>query len=563
MKPKIIVCALGRTGYKIFNLLRHQGADVVGISDRPIPGERNDDIIIGDMRSPATLVAAGIRDAHTLVLSSSDDALNLAVLTQAKVLNPKIRIINRLFNRTLGDRLNRTLLNHVSMSVSALAAPIFAFAALGNKAIGQLQIFNQTWPIHEEIIHERHPWLGRKLSELWENRARMLIYYLPATGEFDLISAIADGKKLQAGDHLILGTKPQFHTHRTSRIRKWFKILTNLRQLSNYGRPVAVVTLALLSVVFLATFTYVFINFDTSIVDAFYFSVGMITGAGGKEEVAENAPDGLKIFTAIMMIVGAGVIGICYALINDFVLGSRIRQFWDAARVPSRNHYVVCGLGEVGMRTMQQFHAQGYEVVAIERDPNNRFLHAARSLGVPVIMEDARLSSTLAAANLKKAAALLVVTSNDMVNVEISLCAKGIQPKLPVVVRNQDPQFSLAVQQVFEFETVLCPNELATPAFAAAALGGKILGNGMTEDLLWVALATLITPAHPFCHQTIAESAKNADFVPLYLESKGRLIHGWELLRAYLLPGDVLYLTMPANKLDRVWRVETAELIAK
>lgn len=562
MKPKIIVCALGRTGYKIFNLLRHQGADVVGISDRPLPGERDDDIIIGDMRSPATLVAAGIRDAHTLVLSSSDDALNLAVLTQAKVLNPKIRIINRLFNRTLGARLDRTLIDHVSMSVSALAAPIFAFAALGNQAIGQLQIFNQTWPIHEEIIHERHPWLGRKLSELWENRSRMLIYYLPATGEFDLISAIADGKKLQAGDHLILGTKPQFHAHRTSKVRKWFKILTNLRQLSNYGRPVAVVTLALLSVIFLATFTYVFINFDTSIVDAFYFSVGMITGAGGKEEVAENAPNGLKIFTALMMIVGAGVIGICYALINDFVLGSRIRQFWDAARVPTRNHYIVCGLGEVGMRTMQQFHDQGYEVVAIERDPNNRFLHAARSLGVPVIMEDARLSSTLAAANLRTAAALLVVTSNDMVNVEIGLCAKGIQPKLPVVVRNQDPQFSLAVQQVFEFETVLCPNELATPAFAAAALGGRILGNGMTDDLLWVALATLITPAHPFCHQTITESAKNADFVPLYLESKGRLIHGWELLRAYLAPGDVLYLTMPANKLDRVWRVETAELVA-
>jgi hypothetical protein len=43
------------------------------------------------------------------------------------------------------------------MSVAALAAPVFAFAALGNEAIGQLRLFNQTWPIYEEVIKENHP----------------------------------------------------------------------------------------------------------------------------------------------------------------------------------------------------------------------------------------------------------------------------------------------------------------------------------------------------------------------------------------------------------------------
>lgn len=42
----------------------------------------------------------------------------------------------------------------------------------------------------------------------------------------------------------------------------------------------------------------------------------MITGAGGKE-VAEHAPDSIKLFTAVMMLVGAAVIGICYALLNS------------------------------------------------------------------------------------------------------------------------------------------------------------------------------------------------------------------------------------------------------
>jgi voltage-gated potassium channel Kch len=554
MKPKIIVCALGRTGYKIFTLLRQQGADVVGISDRPMPGERNDDIIIGDLRTAATLIAAGLREAKTLVLASNDDSLNLAILTQARTINPEIRIINRLFNHMLGERLDRMLPDHVSMSVSALAAPIFAFAALGNQAIGHLQLFNQTWPIYEEIITVDHPWLGRRLSELWDNRSRMLIYYLPATGEFDLISAIVENKQLQVGDALIVGAQPRIRNFRRSRLRKWFKTIANLRSFHHYGRPVAIVSLALLSTILLATITYVCVNFNTSVVDALYFSVGMITGAGGQEQVAEHAPDTIKVFTAMMMIVGAGIIGICYALINDFVLGSRLREFWDAARVPSRGHYVVCGVGEVGMRTLQHLVAHGYEVVAIDCDANNRFLHTVRSLGVPVIIEDARLANSLKAANLNTAEALLALTIDDMINVEIALCARALNPQLPVVVRNQDPQFSLSVQQVFGFEMVLCPNELATPAFAAAALGGRILGNGLTDDLLWVALATTINESHPFCHKTVTEAARSADFVPLYIESAGERIRGWELLQRSLLPGEVLYLTIPATELERLWR---------
>lgn len=562
MKPRIIVCGLGRTGYKIFCLLRQQGAAVVGISSHPIPAERNEDIVIGDLRAQSTLIGASIKDAHTLVLTSGDDALNLGVLTQARLLNPRIRIINRLFNETLGERLDKILPDHVSMSVAALAAPIFSFAALGNKAIGQLRLFNQTWPIQEEIIDESHPWRGLALSELWDNPSRMLIYYLPARGEIDLVSAVAEGKSLQLGDHLIIGTQPTVRTKRRSKLNKLFKAIANLRQYHRYARPVALVTLALLLMIFGATVTYVCVNFNTSAVDALYFSVGMITGAGGQEQVAEKAPDSIKIFTAIMMIVGAGVIGICYALLNDFILGSRLKQFWDAARVPTRHHYILCGLGGIGMQIIRQLHSQGHEVVVIECDPKNRFLHTARSLGVPVILEDASLSATLKAANIEQAEAIIVVTSNDMVNVEIALTAKAISPKLSVVVRSQDAQFAQSVQEVFEFDNVLCPTELATHSFAAAALGGRILGNGMTDDLLWVALATLITPKHPFCSKTVQEAAMDADFVPLYLERDSHTIHSWNLLQTSLNPGDVLYLTMPATGLEQLWRATPTEMIS-
>ena len=561
MKPRIIVCGLGRTGYKIFGLLRHQGAAVVGIHDQPLLGEE-EHIIIGDLRSASTLLTAGIEKAHTLVVASDDDALNLAILTQARVLNPRIRIINRLFNSGLGDRLDQTLPDHVSLSVSALAAPVFAFAALGNQAIGQLRLFNQTWPIYEEVIHENHPWLGRRLSDLWDERSRMLIYYLPVKGRMPLVSAVVEGRQLQAGDRLIIGTQPNVRSRRKSWLRKLLKVLTNLRQFHNHAQSVIVVAFTLVLMIFAATLTYVCVNHKVSIIQALYFSVGMVTGAGGEEQVIENTPDSIKLFTAVMMLVGAGVIGIFYALINDFVLGARFKQFWDAARVPTRHHYIVCGMGGIGVQIINQLHCHGHEVVAIERDLNNRFLKIVRAQGIPVIQGDASLSAMLSAANVQTAEALIAVTSDDTANLQIALSAKSIAPKLPVVVRNQDPQFSRMVQQVFEFEAVLCPAELATPAFAAAALGGRILGNGMTGNTLWVALATMITPEHPFCGRRIQEVAIDADFVPLYIETNCQTIHGWDLLETCLSASDVLYLTMPASRLEQLWRVTPSQLIA-
>ncbi|WP_414619108.1 potassium channel family protein [Calothrix sp. CCY 0018] len=554
MKPRIIVCSLGRTGYKIFRLLRQQGALVVGIHHQALSGERAGDVIVGDLHAASTLKAAGIQQANTLVIAGGDDALNLWIVMQARVLNPRIRIINRFFNTSLGERLDYTLPDHLSMSVAGLAAPVFSFAALGNKAIGQIKLFKQTWPIHEEYIHQYHPWNGRKLNELWEDRSRMLIYYLPVEDDLDLVSAVMSGHELQKGDRLIVGTQPQVRRSRKSLITKLLKVLTNLRQFRHHAQSVLVGAMLLMMIISLATLTYVSTELNMSVIDALYFSVGMITGAGGNEKVVEQAPDSVKIFTVIMMLVGAAIFGIWYALLNDFVLGTRFKQFWDAARIPRRNHYIVCGLGGIGIKIVQQLYNNGQEVVVVEPNTNGKFVNTARSLGIPTIHADASFPETLKSCNVTTAAALIAVTGNDATNVEIALKAKGLSPKITVVVNYADPDFARMAQEVFDFEAVLSPAELAAPAFAAAALGGRILGNGITADSLWVAFATIITPSHPFCGQRVKEAAMSADFVPLYVETNSQTIHGWELLETSLSGGDMLYLTMPATRLYQLWR---------
>jgi Trk K+ transport system NAD-binding subunit len=208
----------------------------------------------------------------------------------------------------------------------------------------------------------------------------------------------------------------------------------------------------------------------------------------------------------------------------------------------------------LGYRIVSHLQDTGHQVVVVERDANNRFLTGVKALKVPVIVADASMVSTLKTVNAHQATALIVFTSDDTANLEIALTARSLSVKLPIVVRTQDAEFAQQLQQVFEFEQVMSPMELAAPALAAAALGERILGNGMAGHSLWVAIATLITPNHPFHNQTIQAVGKAANVVPLYIKTRDRTLHGYDLLDMTLTEGDILYLTMPANHLHQLRR---------
>ncbi|MGB3293034.1 MAG: NAD-binding protein [Phormidesmis sp.] len=560
MTPLIIVYGLDSIGYQILCLLRQQKAAVVGVNKYPIPGEA--DIVVGDLLSAETLRKAQIETAQSIIIANNDDATNLEILLQARLLNPRIKIINRLFNQSLGDRLDRTLPHHSTMSVAELSAPIFAFAAMGQVAIGHLQLFQGIWPIYEEHIHVDHPWCDRPINDLWNDRARMFIHYLTSDTEISLIEAMSTGRRLQAGDRLIIGTRPRMASQRASLMERLRKSLIWLEQFQRHLRSGLLVTLLLFLTIVVATSAYVIFGWNQgTLVDALYFSVGMITGAGGNEDIAEKSSAAVKVFTAVMMLLGAGVIGVFYALLNDLVLGSRLRSFWEVTRVPQKGHYIICGMGGTGLKVAQQLLSQGHKAVVIERDENSRFLGMARAQQIPVIRSDASLPVTLEAANIERANALIVVTSDDMSNLEISLTAKELAPNLPIVVRSNKPAIADRMHKIFDFTAVLNPFDIAAPAFAAAALGGRVLGSGVTGEILWIALSLLITPAHPFCHQLVQMIAIEADLVPLYLQtSQQRELHGWDLLEARLKPGDVLHLTIPAKNIERLWRTSNEKV---
>ena len=85
---------------------------------------------VGAARSPGELEAAGLREAHVLVLTADDDAQNVDAALTARRLRADIPLVVRIFDPALGTYLEETEAGMRVMSVSGITAPRYADLAL-------------------------------------------------------------------------------------------------------------------------------------------------------------------------------------------------------------------------------------------------------------------------------------------------------------------------------------------------------------------------------------------------------------------------------------------------
>ena len=137
-------------------------------------------------------------------------------------------------------------------------------------------------------------------------------------------------------------------------------------------------------------------------------------------------------------------------------------------------------------------------MVAVDKDEGNRRLGPIRALGVPVIIADATLPQTLEAASLPNAAAVAVVTSDDLANLETGLAVRdqlGERWKsVPVVLRMFDSPFARSVRHNFGFSAVRSTAALAAPWFVGAALGLDVLSTFYADDKPLLVARLTVTP---------------------------------------------------------------------
>jgi Trk K+ transport system NAD-binding subunit len=158
-----------------------------------------------------------------------------------------------------------------------------------------------------------------------------------------------------------------------------------------------------------------------------------------------------------------------------FDLAAR-REMW--VRIVSeqmRDHIVVCGLGNVGYRVVEELRRLGEDVVAIEKRETESFVETVRHLGVPVHVGDARRDELLLATGIARAKAVVCATNDDMANLEIALDAKRMNANIRVVLRMFDQRLAGKVGGALELDQSFSTSALAAPLIAIQATERGVL----------------------------------------------------------------------------------------
>lgn len=148
MKKHTIIVGLGHLGFRIIQKLSDMNKQMVVVELDPATDligavqKMKIPVIQSDATRPATLEAANIKAAQTIILASQNDAMNLQIALKARTLNPKIQVVIRIFDQDFAQAL-REQFGFVALSATEMAAPVFAAAAAGADVTNPISIEGQ------------------------------------------------------------------------------------------------------------------------------------------------------------------------------------------------------------------------------------------------------------------------------------------------------------------------------------------------------------------------------------------------------------------------------------
>ena len=179
----------------------------------------------------------------------------------------------------------------------------------------------------------------------------------------------------------------------------------------------------------------------------------------------------------VLTAAGLALLPLITAAVVDGVVRTRLALDRGEVVTVHADHIVLVGLGNVGTRVLRQLVDLGVDVVAIDRKPDARGVKVAEQLGVPLIVGDASREETLRAASIDTCQALVVVSTDDAVNLQAALHARAVRGDVRVVLRLFDDDFARRVQDTFNINTSRSVSRMCAPAFAASMLDRDVLAT--------------------------------------------------------------------------------------
>jgi Trk K+ transport system NAD-binding subunit len=155
----VVVVGLGNVGARVVHQLHDLSVPVICVeSDENAQGvllarRIGIPIVFGDASREDTLRAAYLGTSRALVAVTGNDITNLEAALHGRALSQDLRIVLRLFDNDLAERVQRNFNITISRSVSYLAAPAFVAAMLDRQVLGTIPIGRQVLLIAEVPVH--------------------------------------------------------------------------------------------------------------------------------------------------------------------------------------------------------------------------------------------------------------------------------------------------------------------------------------------------------------------------------------------------------------------------
>ena len=158
-------------------------------------------MIAGDASDASTLASAGASHARCVVAVTDDDVVNLEAGLTARALRPETRVVLRLFDPDLADRVDRRLGLSVSRSVSYAAAPVFAAAMMGRQVLAAVPAGRRVLLVAAVPVGSDSSLDGAVLSSVDSGRIRV---FGVQTGDAAPLLTPPPDLRLAAGQTLLL-----------------------------------------------------------------------------------------------------------------------------------------------------------------------------------------------------------------------------------------------------------------------------------------------------------------------------------------------------------------------
>jgi Trk K+ transport system NAD-binding subunit len=474
--------------------------------------------------STAALRQAGIESARALAVVWQDDVGNFHAGLRATELNPALRLVLAIFNRRLGDHIKQLFPDCTVLSGTAMSAPAFVAAALGEPEPSHVRVQRRTLYVGRAgEVDRSHVLCG--VSEITGDPAAPRLLPPDASGA-ELVVAVADGTPRNP----------------LTRRRNWVRTAGGvLRRLvwHRYGIIFAVL-LAVIGIGF-----GLILSARYSVSNAAYLSLMDLTGSALTNPALSGAE---KTSQVLLTIDGMAFIPVVTALVVGARITGRIRR----APRPPGGHVIVVGLGNVGTSVTGQLHDLGFDVVCIDRTADAPGLPMARELGLPVVIGDAFRDETLRSAGLDTCMALVSVTSSDIVNLETALHARALRDDVRIVLRVGNDDLAERLEKTISNIVSRSVSYLAAPAFAAAMLEHQVLRTiAVGRHVLLIADIT-VENQEGLAGGFIRDTEEDGQARVLALQVSGAPGLNWSPHRGYLLArGDRLVVLATREGLSR------------